>query len=90
MKMLLIKLISKKLKLILQKILNIKKIIILMIIILIVYLDIKKYIILLLLSKNTLSQGNIGKIKLLPSSILKSEADSNLTDILNSTRILDL
>ncbi|CAD8112009.1 unnamed protein product [Paramecium sonneborni] len=40
-------------------------------------------------SKNTLSQGHIAKIKILPSSIHKSEADSihfNLTDMLNSTR----
>ncbi|CAD8122357.1 unnamed protein product [Paramecium sonneborni] len=39
--------------------------------------------------KNTLSQGHIGKIKVQPSSIHKSETDSinfNLTDMLNSTR----
>ncbi|CAD8212491.1 unnamed protein product [Paramecium octaurelia] len=38
--------------------------------------------------KNTLSQGHLGIIKLLPTSIQKSEADSlhfNLTDMLNST-----
>ncbi|CAD8185259.1 unnamed protein product [Paramecium octaurelia] len=42
--------------------------------------------------KNTLSQGNIGQIKLQPSTILRSEADSihfNLTDMLNSTRNID-
>ncbi|CAK57372.1 unnamed protein product (macronuclear) [Paramecium tetraurelia] len=42
--------------------------------------------------KNTLSQGNIGKIKLQPSTILRSEADSihfTLTDMLNSTRNID-
>ncbi|CAD8121672.1 unnamed protein product [Paramecium sonneborni] len=39
--------------------------------------------------KNALSQGHVNKIKILPSSIQKSEADSihfNLTDMLNSTR----
>ncbi|CAD8200768.1 unnamed protein product [Paramecium pentaurelia] len=40
-------------------------------------------------TKNALSQGHVNKIKILPSSIQKSEADSihfNLTDMLNSTR----